>query len=130
MLSPRLIMESLDAHEAKFGESDNTYWVRFELLWRDYFVFIGQKFGTNLFKLGGLEAITDPRESRIKTQPGWWKNWDPSLGKNQVINKWIEGRCGVPFIDANMVSFFLSFTFEQFFLHVLVTDFSSLLTIV
>lgn len=28
MLSPRLIMQSLDKHEAIHGESDNTYWVR------------------------------------------------------------------------------------------------------
>lgn len=39
-VSPRLVMQYLDEHEAKFGESKNTYWVRFELLWRDYFIYI------------------------------------------------------------------------------------------
>lgn len=27
MISPRLIMQALDEHEAEFGETQNTYWV-------------------------------------------------------------------------------------------------------
>ena len=119
-VSPRTIMDCLDAHEAKFGESDNTYWVRalllsskqpltsgqvrFEMLWRDYFLFIGRKFGTALFKLGGLEEITDPKQARIKTWPGWWNTWDQDGPADQPAVRWMEGKTGVPFIDANMVS--------------------------
>lgn len=32
MLSPRKVMESLDEHEEKYGSTQNTYWVRFELV--------------------------------------------------------------------------------------------------
>lgn len=42
-LSPRQIITELKAHEKRFGANKDTYWVLFELLWRDYFIFITQK---------------------------------------------------------------------------------------
>ncbi|KAM0748058.1 cryptochrome [Meredithblackwellia eburnea MCA 4105] len=102
MLSPRLIIQELDQHEKENGSSQNTYWVRFEMLWRDYFLFIARKYGTTLFKLGGFEEITDPKQAKIKTEPGWWKSWDQQGGPDQPALRWMEGRTGVPFIDANM----------------------------
>lgn len=98
MLSPRLIMKSLDDHEAKHGETDNTYWVRFELLWRDYFNYITRKYKTKLFTLGGFEEESDPQAARQKSKPGWWKAHDSA-----EATKWMTGTTGVPFIDANMV---------------------------
>jgi deoxyribodipyrimidine photo-lyase len=37
-LSPRRIMEALGEHESKYGASKDTYWIAFELLWRDFCV--------------------------------------------------------------------------------------------
>lgn len=73
---------------------------------RDYFLFIARKYGTQLFKLGGFEEVTDPKQAKIKMEPGWWKEWDKSKkedGFDQPAVRWMEGRTGVPFIDANMV---------------------------
>lgn len=78
--------------------------VRFELLWRDYFLFISRKFGTQLFTLGGFEETTDPKQAQIKTRPGWWKTWDMDGPDDQPAVRWMQGKTGVPFIDANMVS--------------------------
>ena len=36
-VSTRSVMQHLRAHEARFGANDSTYWIWFELLWRDYF---------------------------------------------------------------------------------------------
>ncbi|KAM0793720.1 hypothetical protein ACM66B_001144 [Microbotryomycetes sp. NB124-2] len=102
MISPRLIMQALDEHEQEFGETQNTYWVRFELLWRDYFLYMARKFGSKLFTLGGFEEVTDPKQAQIKSQPGWWKTWDRSAGDDDVVTRWLTGKTGVPFIDANM----------------------------
>lgn len=77
--------------------------MRFELLWRDYFMFIARKFGTKLFTLGGFEEVTDPKQARIRTAPGWWDSYDPKAGPDTPIARWLAGRTGVPFIDANMV---------------------------
>jgi len=39
MVSPRLVMQYLAEHEDQFTQTQNTYWVQFELLWRDYFFY-------------------------------------------------------------------------------------------
>jgi deoxyribodipyrimidine photo-lyase len=38
-ISPRLIVKALDEYDEKFRSTQNTYWIRFELLWRDYFLY-------------------------------------------------------------------------------------------
>ncbi|BGO99095.1 hypothetical protein NBRC10513v2_000199 [Rhodotorula toruloides] len=107
-ISPRLIVKALDEYDEKFRSTQNTYWIRFELLWRDYFLYAARKFGSKLFTLGGFEERTDPKQAAIKTQPGWWKQWDqdqPLVGqtdKEQPAVRWMQGKTGVPFVDANM----------------------------
>lgn len=38
----------------------------------------------------------------MKAQPGWWKGWDQDGPSDQPAVRWMEGKTGVPFIDANM----------------------------
>jgi deoxyribodipyrimidine photo-lyase len=103
-ISPRQIWEALDYHERKFGEDRNTYWVRFELLWRDYFFWVSEKYGDLLYKLGGFEERSDPRQAEQKLAAGWWKTWDPkSAPRDHHISRLLEGRTGIPFVDANII---------------------------
>lgn len=102
-VSPRQIWEALNYHEQKFGEDQNTYWVRFELLWRDYFYFAAEKFGDLLFHLGGFEMVTDPPQAEKKLESGWWKTWSAKEGPEHEISRLLEGRTGIPFIDANIL---------------------------
>lgn len=97
-VSPRLILQKLLEHERTFGSSQNTYWVQFEMLWRDYFMFITEKYGRQLFTLGGFEEITDPKQAAKKVDE--WHNWDP---KDDKLVAWMKGATGVPFIDANIL---------------------------
>lgn len=102
-ISPRQIWEVLIHHESMHGEDQNIYWVKFELLWRDYFFFVAEKFGDLLFDLGGFELATDPPQAQKKLEPGWWKTWDPSTaGLAHEMTRMLEGRTGIPFIDANI----------------------------
>ncbi|KAN0060674.1 hypothetical protein ACQY0O_007332 [Thecaphora frezii] len=103
-ISARQIWQALDEHEQKFGEDQNTYWVRFELLWRDYFFFVAEKFGHLLYDIGGFERATDPRQAAKKTEDGWWRYWDPVKdGPEHEMTRLLEGRTGIPFIDANIL---------------------------
>ena len=86
-LSPKLIYHELKKYEAQRGANESTYWLFFELLWRDFFRFMGKKHGNKIFQIGGTRGQADPR---------WTEN-------PQVLQKWIEGATGVPFIDANML---------------------------
>lgn len=85
-LSPRRIYEEVKKYEAERTSNSSTYWLIFELMWRDYFHFVMLRWGTRLFKPSGLLLDKD-------------KNWkrNPDL-----FQKWKDGKTGVPFVDANM----------------------------
>ncbi|XP_077410083.1 cryptochrome DASH isoform X1 [Vanacampus margaritifer] len=84
-ISPRYIYHQIRRYERERTANQSTYWVIFELLWRDYFKFVALKYGNRLFQVKGLQDKTIP-----------WKT-DMTL-----FNAWKEGRTGVPFVDANM----------------------------
>ena len=84
-ISPRTIYEEVKKYEKKRLKNDSTYWLIFELLWRDYFHFIGHKHGKKLFATGGIRN----RVLNTTPDPFKWKAWK-------------EGITGVPFVDANM----------------------------
>ncbi|XP_022142772.1 cryptochrome DASH, chloroplastic/mitochondrial [Momordica charantia] len=84
-ISPRLIHEEVRRYEREREANQSTYWILFELIWRDYFRFLSVKYGNSLFHLGG------PRKVEMK-----W-NQDKSL-----FESWRDGRTGYPLIDANM----------------------------
>jgi len=83
-LSPRTVLQHLKAHEARFGANDSTYWIWFELLWRDFFRFWSLKHGTQLFHARGLGRLPPPGH-------------DPP-----AFARWCAGRTGHDFVDAGM----------------------------
>ena len=85
-LSPRSIYWEIKRYEKERGANESTYWLIFELLWRDYFRFMFKKHGTKYFLETGF------------------KNKQQELAPNQeeLLNKWKQGETGIPFIDANM----------------------------
>ncbi|MCD9561029.1 Myosin-3 [Datura stramonium] len=84
-LSPRLIYEEVKRYEKERQSNDSTYWVLFELIWRDYFRFLSIKQGNLLFQAGG------PRKVNI--------NWSQD---QTMFDAWRQGQTGYPLIDANM----------------------------
>ena len=55
-LSPRFIYEQVKLYEAQRVKNDSTYWLIFELLWRDFFYFICAKHGDRM--LIGMDRIS------------------------------------------------------------------------
>ncbi len=84
-LSPRLIYEQVQRYEVERIRNDSTYWLIFELLWRDYFRFVCLRYGTKVFQASGLQNIAIP----------WRQDW-------QRFNLWCKGNTGFPLVDANM----------------------------
>ncbi|MFZ5970062.1 MAG: DASH family cryptochrome [Bacteroidota bacterium] len=84
-ISPRYIYQQVKKYEAERVANESTYWLVFELLWRDYFRFVMKKYGVRSFHRDGLRAIA-------KT----WKNDKTAYGR------WCQGETGVAFVDANM----------------------------
>lgn len=84
-ISPRKIYWEVKKYEKERVSNDSTYWLIFELIWRDYFRFSARKYGNQIFKAGGIQHKH--------------RNWDKDF---QKFEKWKEGNTGIPFIDANM----------------------------
>lgn len=52
-ISPRRIYWEIKRYEQQRTANESTYWVLFELLWRDYFRFVALKYGNRIFKVRG-----------------------------------------------------------------------------
>ena len=55
-LSPRRIHWEIEKYERERTKNDSTYWVRFELIWRDYFKFVSMKYGDRMFYPSGMKG--------------------------------------------------------------------------
>jgi deoxyribodipyrimidine photo-lyase len=84
-LSPRLIHLETKRYEIKRISNKSTYWIIFELLWRDFFRFNALRSGAQLFALHGNG-----------------KQKAANYFNKQLFTAWCEGQTGFPFVDACM----------------------------
>ena len=70
-LSVREIAHDLKAHEERHGSNESTYWLYFELLWREFFFWRALQDGDALFRHGGREG----RVSRCTFEPRNYARW-------------------------------------------------------
>ena len=84
-LSPRRVYEEVKRYEDERVSNDSTYWLIFELRWRDFFQFQFVKHGAALFAPRGIRDV--PRDPR---------------GRGERFERWCAGATGVPFVDAAM----------------------------
>jgi deoxyribodipyrimidine photo-lyase len=86
-LSPRFIAAECKRYETERITNKSTYWVVFELLWRDYFRFFAWKNGNKIFYEWGLSGQNG--------RPAWVKD-------QEQLQAWVQGKTGMPLVDANM----------------------------
>lgn len=86
-LSPRFIYEEVKRYEHERIANDSTYWLIFELIWRDYFRFVALKYQNAIFFPEGIK--NDQRSS--------WQQHE------RIFWQWANGQTGIPLIDANMI---------------------------
>jgi deoxyribodipyrimidine photo-lyase len=85
-LSARMIYWEVMRYEKEVEKNESTYWLIFELIWRDYFKYISLKHGQSFFHLGGI----------LKKEYSW-------NSKPELFLKWVEGKTAEPFVNANMI---------------------------
>ena len=85
-ISPKSVYYNVKKLENEVGANDSTYWLIFELLWRDFFRFSMKKYGALYFLKGGIQN----------------KNMDTYQNDPEKIDRWVQGKTGVDFVDANM----------------------------
>lgn len=84
-LSPRRVYSEVKRFESENKPNQSTYWLIFELLWRDYFQIVALKHGKMLFAENGWKGT--PRK--------WRKD-------EKLFHKWTEGETEDDFVNANM----------------------------
>jgi deoxyribodipyrimidine photo-lyase len=85
-ISPRTIYFELLKYEQEVEKNESTYWLVFELIWRDFFKYISIKHGNDLFKVGGI----------LHEDYVW-------LTDQKLIQQWIAGETREDFVNANML---------------------------
>lgn len=83
-ISARDIAAQLNDYENSYGANDGTYWLWFELLWRDYFRFIHFKYGQKLYRASGLTGVP--------VKPSYASSFE----------QWRTGNTGAVLVDAGM----------------------------
>lgn len=85
-LSPRYVYSELKKYESEVKANESTYWLLFELLWRDYLKFFSLKYQKKVFQESGV------RKGR---------EYSPIFDKG-LFESWCKGQTGDDFINANM----------------------------
>jgi deoxyribodipyrimidine photo-lyase len=86
-LSPRQIAHAVHRYENSVEANDSTYWMIFELLWREYFRWVHRQHGQLIFSKDGIKI------NKIHT---------PKMEPSPPFERWCTGTTGDAFVDANM----------------------------
>ncbi len=84
-ISPKTVYHKIKEFESSVVKNDSTYWLVFELMWRDFFRLMGKKYGNKIFNSEGIN--------------GQGKAYKSDLN---LFKLWSDGETGIPLIDANM----------------------------
>lgn len=84
-ISPRRVYYEAKKYEKERVSNKSTYWLVFELIWRDFYRFICIKYGRRIFFPSGAKNMK--------------KVWSSDA---EAITRWKTGTTGVPLVDACM----------------------------
>ncbi len=85
-VSARTIYWEVQQFEKKVIKNEDTYWLIFELIWRDYFKYISLKHGNKIFQLSGI----------LQKEYHWNQN-------TKAFSQWTNGNTPEHFVNANMI---------------------------
>ena len=130
-LSPRQVMQSLNEYEEAHGANESSYWIYFELLWREYFYWYGRKHQERLFFLSGIGKNTplfdfcptrfaawcsgNTRFSLVNAlmhqlnQSGWMSNRGRQIVASCLVNELgIDWRYGAAYFEQRLIDYDVS----------------------
>ena len=87
-ISPVTIYHEIKKFEREVKKNSSTYWLIFELMWREFFRYVTKKGKKNIFMINGINGNIFNR------------NFNSDI---DLFKKWCDGETGQEFIDANMV---------------------------
>ena len=84
-LSPHQILQKLNQFEQNVEANESTYWIRFELLWREYFQWLAHRHRVRMFYRGGTQG----KKCRHCFYP-------------ERFQRWCQGNTPFPLVNACM----------------------------
>lgn len=85
-ISPRQIYFKVKQYEKEIKSNQSTYWLIFELIWRDFFKYISLKHDNKIFQLEGIRGKSH--------------DWNDDT---ETFRNWIDGNTKEDFVNANML---------------------------
>lgn len=85
-ISPRTIYWEVKKFEEQEEKNESTYWLIFELIWRDFFKYVSLQHGDDFFSLQGINSKT--------------YDWNENP---EILDKWVRGETEYTFVNANMI---------------------------
>lgn len=85
-ISARQIYWEVQRFEKEIKKNQDTYWLVFELIWRDYFKYVSLKHGNTIFYQGGI----------LDKEYDWNDN-------KAALSDWIQGKTPYDFVNASMI---------------------------
>lgn len=127
-LSVREVAAAIDEHEERHGANDSTYWLYFELLWREYFYWRANRDGVALFRHGGRSGALanctfEPRNfarwaagdtnyplvnafMHQLLDTGWMSNRGRQIAASCLIHSYgIDWRYGAAFFEKHLIDY-------------------------
>jgi deoxyribodipyrimidine photo-lyase len=92
-LSARTVYREVRRYEMAMGANESTYWLIFELLWRDFFHLHAYAWGSRFFQPGGYGRHARPLAPRGLATGG---------ANREVLERWITGETGDALVDGGM----------------------------
>ena len=84
-ISARYVYMQIKKYEEEIEKNESTYWLFFELIWRDFFKYVSMQHKDKFFSKSGIYGDS--------------KDWS---NNKELINRWINGETNEPFVNANM----------------------------
>ena len=85
-VSVKYIYNQLKKYESEVDKNDSTYWLYFELIWRDFFKYVSMQHKDRFFSKDGIYGDN--------------KEWSTDT---EILSNWIKGKTNEPFVNANMI---------------------------
>ncbi|WP_241967570.1 DASH family cryptochrome [Pseudidiomarina insulisalsae] len=81
-LGVRQLHDALLQYEQQHGSNESSYWIFFELLWREYFQWYAHHHGTKLFAFGGITQ----RRPNTSFYAARWQQWCSGTTAYPIVN--------------------------------------------
>ena len=88
-VSAKYIYNQLKKYESEVDKNDSTYWLYFELIWRDFFKYVSMQHKEKFFSKDGIYGDN--------------KEWSTNT---EILSNWINGKTNEPFVNANMIELY------------------------